>query len=278
MNKTERAAMVRLIDTFGADVLVNLTPPPEMSRAQRAKARAQATDLAHQCQACGLCDHRRPKDDIGPRYAESSLTAQTSLIVVTEFPCDAHHRKLIRSALSMSEFVDVDRLAWVPVVACRPRDEAGTLRRPSTGERKACEANFYTGLTAANCPLVLLVGAGAVSAWRSDVKIEHMRGLMGVWRDMWTVAAVETPDVVNRREGATLREWMQTVAAAIDVLHGDMLAGMGTRCINPKCTEPVFGWDKDAMPWCQRHLEVKPTKRPREFVDERLPWGEGEAS
>jgi hypothetical protein len=277
VNKLERAAMVRLIDSLGADVLVNLTPPPEMSRAARLKARAEAATVVDNCTSCGLCDHRRPKDDIGPRYAETSWTAATSLIIVTEFPCDSHHRKLIRSALSMSEFVDVDRLAWVPVVGCRPRTDEGTLRRPSAIERKACEFNFMTAMTAANAPLVLLVGAGAVSAWRSDVRIEHMRGLVGVWRDMWSVAAVETPDVVNRREGATLRDWMRTVVEAVDLLHGDMLSGMGTRCLDKKCTEPVFGWDKEAMPWCKRHLEVKATKRPREHADQALPWGEGEA-
>lgn len=276
--KSERAAMVRLIDTFGADVLVNLVPPPTMSRGDRVRARAAATNAALNCDSCGLCDHRRPKDEIGPRYAEASLTATTSLIVVTEFPSDAHHRKLIRGALAMSEMVDVDRLAHVSIVGCRPRTADGTLRRPSKIERHACEANFRRAMHAAECPIVLLIGAGAVSAWNPKVTIEQMRGIVGLWDSRWMVAAVESPDVVNRREGATVKEWMQSVGAAVHLLHADTVAGIGATCIDKKCTEPIYAWDNQALPWCAKHIEVKAIARPRDYIDQRLPWGEGETA
>jgi hypothetical protein len=275
--KTERAAIVRLIDTFGADILVNLTPPPERARGHRARLRMMATAEVDGCQACGLCDHRRPADEIGPRWPES-LTTAVELIVLTEFPCDKHHRKLIRAALSQSEAVDPDKVAWVSVVGCRPYTVEGKLRRPSAKEREACEYNLMESLDAASCPQVLLVGAGAVSAWRKDVRITQMSDKVGIWRDRWVVGAVESPDVVNRQEGATLREWMQSVGRVVEMILGDMAAGLGDRCMDKRCTEAVDAWDSDGLPWCKRHLEIKNRKRPREFVDVRLPWGEGEAS
>lgn len=264
----ERAAIRRLIDTFGADVLVNVTPPPVRKRRERTGLRSMAEQGAANCTACGLCERGVEGDQRGPFFP--SYTASNHLIVVTAHPTPAKdsYTRLLKSMLSGCDHIDISHIAFVPVVSCVPRAD-GVLRHATQAEVTACQANLGWALDAAEAPNVLFVGKQAMSAWRDDVTLEQMAGVCGVWRDTWVVAAIEHPSVARRP--VEIREWIDRSQATVAMLMEGVVAGIGDRCLVKKCTEPVFAWDNDALPWCSRHMQVTKHKRPREYVDTALP-------
>lgn len=272
MRKAEHdAAVKRLIETLGATTLVNLESIPTMSRARRAIVRKRALDQAWDCTSCGLCEHVGRRDDRGPTFP-GTPTAPCDLIVLTLHPRthDDRYMKIIRHALSTCDYVDVDRVSFVPVVSCVPRDEDGALRVPTQQHRSACEANLYGALHAANSPYVLAIGQPAVKAWR-DLRLDQVRGTVGTWQDTWTITAVEHPAVPMREGKVAMKQWYSDVGRAIDLLYGDITTGLGHVCIAPKCTTGAWAWDTDALPWCERHFNVKNRRRPRDFTDIALP-------
>lgn len=273
----EDAAIKRLVEQFGAEVLVSLETLPTMKRSQRARARHAAIDAAFDCTACGLCEHVARKDDRGPVYPKESFMTPSDLIVLTLHPRtgDDRYHRVIRHALSNLDYVDPDRVSFVPVVSCVPRDDEGALRTPTQQHRTACEANLYRALEAANTPYVLAIGQPALKAWR-DLRLEQVKGIIGTWRNRWTITAVEHPAAPLREGKAAMRQWYGDVARAVDVLYGDLSVGIGTTCTQSGCNDESFAWDGDAMPWCRRHFKIKTTKRPRDFVDEALPMDEQE--
>lgn len=266
--KQERAAITRLIDAFGADVLVNIAPPRAQSRGTRYRVRINAELDATACTACSLCDNDIDGDHRGPFFP--SYTTTNNLIVVTAHPTPAKDKytRLLKSMLSGCDHVDISHIAMVPVVSCVPR-AGSVLRHATKAEVTACQANLHRSLDAAEAPNVLFVGKQAMSAWRDDVTLEQMAGITGVWRDTWVVAAIEHPSVA-RRPGE-VKEWMVRSRATVEMLMEGVIAGIGARCLNTKCTEPVFGWDGDGLPWCDKHMNVTKHTRPREYVDVALP-------
>lgn len=272
VNAQERAAIVRMVDTFDAEVMLNITPPPTIERKTLAKLRYRAEELTGDCQACGLCEHTIKGDVRGPVFPQQSMT-RSDLIVLTPHPEPANgkYTRIIRHALSMVDTVTVERVSFVPVTGCVPRVDNGSLRASTRAEVKTCEANMYRAMDAANSPSVLMLGKGAMQAWRPNLTVEAVDGMVCVWRDQWEVAVVEHPAAAVHEGKAAILEWQRKIARAVRMLHaGDVLDGMGGRCVMKKCNEPVFAWDQDAVPWCRDHVNVVKRERPREYVDQSL--------
>jgi hypothetical protein len=268
MNRAERAAMSRLIDAFGADVLVNLTPPPSRTARERATIRAGVTGQTEACQACGLCDMQVPGDEKGPDFP--SLTAPYDLTVLSPFPSSGAMHRMIRQAVS--DHVNLTRVAWVPMTGCVPRAEGGTLRAASEYERMACRANLHASLDAAGAPNVLIIGEKAMRAWRPDLKLGQVRGIVGTWRNSYMVTVVEHPS--NATTTGEKQEWRRQASRAVHRLLGEDVGGIGERCIAKGCERGFHAWDQDALPWCAEHLSPRALDRVPDYVNVRLPFGE----
>jgi uracil-DNA glycosylase len=270
VNKLERAAMVRLIDHLGAEVLVNLTPPPSRTARERAMARADAALQAEDCKACGLCDHQSISDVRGAQYP--SLAAPMYLTVVTAFPEDGGTRygRMINRAIG--RHMSMDHVAWVPVTSCVPRQQgdgvrAGALRPASKIETKACAPNLVKQLDAAGAPLVLIIGGEAMKAWRDDVSIDALGNNIGVWADRYVVGVIDHPATAKRK--SEVADWIERCAERVWRLQHE--TGFGDQCLAKGCLRPMLGYDGDGLPWCDRHYNPKDKKVVADYVNERLP-------
>jgi hypothetical protein len=269
VNKLERQAMTRLIDELGAEVLVNLTPPPSRTARERAKARAHAALEADRCQACGLCDHQSVSDDRGAEYP--SLAAPMYLTIVTAFPdLGGKYPKMVTRAVG--RHIQMDHVAWVPVTSCVPRQpgdgvRAGALRPASKIETKACAPNLVRQLDAAGAPIVLIVGAEAMKAWRDDVAIEQMGKNIGVWMDRYVVGVIDHPATAKRK--SEVNDWVERCADVVWRLTHE--TGFGTGCLKNGCVREMLGYDGDGLPWCDQHMNPKEKKVVASYVNERLP-------
>lgn len=143
--------------------------------------------------------------------------------------------------------IDPDALAWANTVACFPH------RTPTGEEIQACSANLLDTLRVVAPVHVLLVGGVALSVWRSDVRITHVRGKAfsptGYW---WAfpilhpAAALRDPSLV-----AAIRKDLAAWKGLID--------GPGHRMASEECARcgaEVERYDPDGLGWCARHVAV----------------------
>jgi hypothetical protein len=262
--KQERAAMSRLIDSFGADVLVNLTPPPSRTPRERGALRAQATGQAEECRACGLCDVQAISDPRGPDFP--SLTATCDLAVLVPFPSDGRLHKMLMAAVQ--QHVAKNAVAYIPIVGCVPRERGGSLRQASKIEVEACQANMHAALDAAGAPNLLIVGEKAMRAWRPDLKLSQVIGHVGTWRSQYITTVIGHPS--NANTAGERKQWVRDAAAAVHQLMGEEVGGIGETCIAPGCVRGFHAWDQDALPWCAEHLKPHAHDIVPSYVNERL--------
>jgi hypothetical protein len=264
VKREERRAMSRLIDEFGADVLVNLQPPVTRTPRARALIRNHTVEAVADCRACGLCDTQLAGDERGPDFP--SITAPFDLTVVTPFPIEGRYKRMLRTAVG--RWVNIERVAWVPVTGCVPRAEGGTIRAASDIERTACSFHLHAGLEAAGAPNVLIVGEKALRAWRPDLKLSQVDGVVGVWNNKWMVTTVKHP--LSAATPAEKKDWTADTSRAVHRLINELVGGIGERCTARDCAKPFKAWDQDALPWCEEHLAPKAHKPTPMFVNERL--------
>jgi hypothetical protein len=264
MRKDERAAMSRLIDAFGADILVNLKPPPTRTPRERAAIRGAAHGNALLCKACGLCDNELPGDERGPEFP--SLTGPVDLAVLLPFPSEGRYKRLLKAAIEQQ--VALGKVAWVPMTSCVPRAEGGTLRAASEYERMACRANLHAALDAAGAPALLIVGEKAMRSWRPDLKVSQVHGLVGTWRNSMMVTVVNHPSIATT--AAEKKLWVRETGRMVHRLMHDEVGGIGEQCVAKGCERGFHAWDHDALPWCAEHLNPRVQDRVPDYVNERL--------
>jgi uracil-DNA glycosylase len=256
-------ALARLVDAFDAEVLINLGTIPTFTPRMRARHRMTADEQVADCTGCSLHSTCRRKDGKGSTWP--NYTTVPNLIVLTAHPTPDEDRygRLIKAAIAGNEMVE--HVAYIPVVSCVPRTAEGTLRHATNDERKACEANLWLQIKAAQCPNILIIGEQAMKAWRSDLTINQVDGVVGTWMNQWMVTVVPHPSTAKHKQEQL--EWVRSTKKAIDRLMSSTVGGIGHRCTHTKCNEPVGVYDSNALPWCLNHIEIKTTKRPRDFVD-----------
>lgn len=259
MNKLERQGIARLIDTFGAEILVNFPDYKPLPKLQRAHLRVLAADTIEACTNCDL--HLGCRQPVPPRWPGGSITTRAQVVVIGESPTVDDDKagepftgrigRIVKSGL-LAAGLDPDDTAWSYVNACRAHDE-DVQRPPTAREQALCRENLMATIAAADAKYVLLFGGVAVHAWRDDVKVSQVAGKLFTWDNrfvwpMWSVQAVlrDTFPVVTWR--AQMSQFGQIVAddSGTDALHD--------RCI--ECSEPVHGYDPNGLPWCRLHLSA----------------------
>ena len=270
-SRDERRAMSRLIDVFGADIMMNLEPLPARTPRERAAIRAEVAGNVEACNACGLCDMQVRGDEKGPDFP--SLTAPFDLTVLSPFPSNGAMHRMIRNAIV--DHIALNKVAWVPMTGCVPRAEGGTLRAASEYERMACRANLHASLDAAGAPNVLIIGEKAMRAWRPDLKLGQVRGLVATMRNRYMVSVVEHPS--NATTAGEKKQWVHDTSRAVHRLLTGQMGEHAERCIAKDCHRGFHAWDQDALPWCIEHLTPRAHDRVPDFTNVRLPFDEGVA-
>lgn len=259
MNKVERQGIARLIEVFGADILVSLPEHVPLSRIARATLRFAVTEQVTECTLCPL--HMGCHGPIPPHWPADSLLTRAQVTVVVESPTEDDDNKrvvlqgrvgkTIRGGLAQAG-LNTDDYAFTFVTACRSHTEQ-VQRPPSAREAAFCRANLLAAIDAADARYVLLFGASAVRAWRDDLKVSQVAGKLFLWGNrfvwpMWSVQAVLRDAYPGELWRNQLAQFAQIVAddAGLDALH--------MRCV--ECNETVYGYDANGVPWCRKHLPI----------------------
>ena len=155
--------------------------------------------------------------------------------------------------------VEVGSVPVLSIVACRT---SGATR----SEQRACRGNLMAQLRAAGCGHVMLMGRGAVGAWRTDVAVEQMRGGVYCWAPggrvaEWMIGVTFGPgkvlaDYTKRALGEWREDWGKLIE---NWREGIGIEGLGDRCRwkgrEGMCGEWVDRYDVDGIAWCKRHWE-----------------------
>lgn len=257
MNKLERQGIARLIDTFGAEILVSFPDYQPIAKLPRAKLRVAATEQITSCTGCDL--HLTCRQPVPPRWPGVTLMSRAQVMIIGESPTLDDDRaaapftgrigRIVRGGLQQAG-IDPDDCAWSYVNSCRAHDE-DVQRPPSAREQAQCKENLMKVIAAADAKYVLLLGSTAVRSWRDDVKVSQVAGKLFIWHNrfiwpMWSVQAVLRDTFPAATWRAQLSQFGQILAddSGVDGLHD--------RCI--ECSEPVHGYDPNGLPWCRVHL------------------------
>lgn len=166
--------------------------------------------------------------------------------------------KLLRSLMTAVE-LDPDDALWLNTVSCFPNVD-GTIRSPSEAEQMACRGNLMDQLACANTQYVLLVGAKAFNAFRSDLQITHHHGRVFVWLEQYVVMGIIHPAAALRGKAHFKAVIKQDLEVWRDIVEGgdDPLAWVGGGgCVRCGGVSGEVVWvDRDGVPYCGKHRDV----------------------
>lgn len=215
---------------------------------RRLAVRRQVLD----CQTCPLHSTvTSPTPYAGPRTP--------SFCVIGEAPGPQEERrqipfcgpsgKLLR-AIMRDVGLDPDDVLWLNTVSCHPKKAVNT-RTPTEAEQLWCRDNMLDQLQLGNTEYVLLVGATAVKAFRSDIRVTDHHGLIFIWQRRYVVMPIIHPAAALRRQhykkaiAQDLERWGEIL---YDRLH---LTALSDRCI--KCRSGAQYRDPDGVAYCWEH-------------------------
>lgn len=259
MNRLERQGIARLIDTFGAEILVSFPDYQPIAKLPRAKLRVAVAEQIGSCTSCQL--HTTCRQPVPPRWPGGSIMARAQVMIIGESPTLDDDKagaaftgrigRIVRGGLSTAG-IDPDDCAWGYVNSCRAHDE-DVQRPPGAREQALCRGNLLATIAAADAKYILFLGSTAVHAWRDDVKVSQVAGKLFIWQNrfvwpMWSVQAVLRDTFPATTWRAQLSQFGQILAddSGVDALHG--------KCI--ECGESVHGYDPNGLPWCRAHLSA----------------------
>lgn len=235
--------------------------------------------LRHQVLGCANCECRKIQPEGQAPVPYYSETRSPRFVVLGEAPGPEESRrgkpfigpsgKLLR-ALMRDAGIDHNEAQWMNTVSCFPNVE-GKIRAPSDEETLACHQNMSMQIEAADVPLVLLVGAKAMRAFRSDLQITNHHGRMFIWNELYAVMGIIHPAAAlrgNKHFQKLILEDLKVWRDLVEEWHqgGDVLAYLSQMCI--KCNQHVFRYDRDGVPWCREHFE----KWGQQWKKERTKW------
>ena len=177
--------------------------------------------------------------------------------------------KLLRALVNNAGFDWSSQVARMNVVSCWPKAD-GRTRGPKDEEMVACRKNLTTQLEVASWPYVLLVGAHALKAFRSDLKITHAHGGVYVWLDSYVVMPIVHPAAIMRdRQGWMRKATEEDLKLWYRIVTGETtwLEGMRMSCV--RCEVPAKTHDRDMVPYCEKHWKMWGEKV---WVSQRKKW------
>ncbi len=153
-------------------------------------------------------------------------------------------------AMMTSAGLDPDEGAWMNTISCRPEGNA----TPKMPEIQACRMNLMDSIRSANTPYLLLVGATALTAWRTDLRISKVHGMIGVWMNRYVVMPIYHPAAILRDRSLskpTSEDLMQFAEVISDITHPVAHEYLSRVCV--KCIDRAVIYDRDAVPYCEIH-------------------------
>lgn len=259
--KQERQTITRLIDEFGADIMIErrdvLPNTPRDRIALRNSAEDAITDLyANHPELSAVAP-------LLPEWSPYNLDRIGRVAVIGPCPTweDArrgeigHSRasKLMRSQLQHFGLLPhmVTNLHCVPHwCSAGERDN----RPPSPRELALCRELLFQCLDAADVDYVLLHGAHAMGAWRNDVTLKQVAGGLHLWKNRWFVFPTYHASAVLRQDGFEAKEWRKQLGKFVGhVQDQDGFEAFATRCARrvDGCSEPMYAYDEDGIAWCR---------------------------
>lgn len=166
--------------------------------------------------------------------------------------------KLLRSLMTAVE-LDPDDALWLNTVSCFPNIE-GTIRAPSEAEQMACRPNLMDQLACADTKYVLLVGAKAFNAFRSDLQITKHHGRVFLWLETYVVMGIIHPAAALRGKAHFKAVIKDDLAVWRDMVEGgdDPLGFVGEgSCVRCEGNSGEVVWvDRDGVPYCGKHRDA----------------------
>jgi hypothetical protein len=229
MHATERAALIRLTNTLGAEITLSLAAYEPLPRSRRAH-------LRYACEPGVAC------------WPGDSVVQHAKVAVLTPVDFPTNQRSMLRSSLAQSGLEVRDDCAWITCGATRHE--------------------IADALVAADAPSVLLVGGDAVGFWRADVLMKQVVGGLyparlggsGVAR---LTGVIESPGAVLRGS-VDGKQWRLRLARFVDCVLDrttDDADKLTYKCMawdkkrERVCGDVVHAWDVLGLPWCRLHLE-----------------------
>lgn len=264
MNKLERQGIARLIDTFGATVLINMPEHEPLPLHVRAHSRYNAATLIERCTLCPL--HATCRQPVAPQWPGDALTARAQALIVVEAPTEDDDKrgqplsgrvgKIIRNAL-VTAGMEPDDQAYTYAVSCQPHDE-GIWRAPSVYEQHQCHDNLLRTVNASDAQYVLLFGAVATRAWREDVRLTDVAGQLFIWQNRFVYPMFSVQAVLRQTFNANT--WREQLGRFAQIVVEDQgTAALSKRCA--ECYDTVHAYDADGIPWCREHFAEHVGKR-----------------
>ena len=241
--KVNWAMVAELIEKFGAEFMVNMEDfnpmPPQRARLEQMKVINKLREMDGHLSAedrAILLPHEYPE-----------YPTQPDLVIVWDrgYPANHRARGIMSRALS-GVGITRDRVAHVfavPEILSSP---------PLPQQLAKYRMNVESAIAAANCRHVLLVGAGAVNMWRSDLKVSEIHGQPFAWKNRWIVFPIYNP-IALVVDPTHIDAWRRDLHALCMSIQGERVEWM-TNCY--KCGEDAHVWDENAVGWCRDHFNI----------------------
>lgn len=265
---------VKLQTELSATAIVQMMEPQTATDVQRSMTRARARAQVKGCTRCEL--HRF--NPAGCHPVPLAAPKRPAFVVVGEAPGPEEIKKgtpfigksgkLLRALMKDVGIDPVDDVLWCNTVSCFPNRE-GEIRAPTEQEQSWCRDNLMTQIEAGYTRYVLLVGAKAFNAFRTDLTITNHHGKVFIWTELYCVMGIIHPAAALRK-----RAYKQTIRDDLErwgevVWSGENpLTYLGETCI--RCGEDFVMWDRDGVPYCSRHL----AQYGRHWEKDRIRWNE----
>lgn len=162
--------------------------------------------------------------------------------------------RLIRSLMTKVGINPETDVLWCNTVSCFPNVE-GQIRAPSESEQSMCRSNLMAQIEAGYTRYVLLIGAKAANAFRSDIQVTKHHGQVFVWNELYCVMPIIHPAAALRGKRAYKKDIERDLERWVDVVWGgdDPLSYLGDTCLC--CVASAETWDRDGVPYCKHHYE-----------------------
>lgn len=230
MQRTERAALARLVNHLGADITLSHPRVSPLPRRERVRVLANLDD--------GLM---------------LSMPADWSHLPVTILvAANAEEQRVHRFGVGRPAVMLRQALSHAGLHA----DQFAMLEGDGTHE-------MWQAVAAVDSPYLLCVGADALGCWRHDVRLQQVAG--GLFPAKTPagnrlLAAIPQPEAVLRGSFDAIA-WRQQIATFVAKVLDDRWTDDITfgcrhwdRARETTCGEPVHGWDRLGLPWCRKHL------------------------
>jgi uracil-DNA glycosylase len=267
--KHDIAAMRRLINEFGAEIVLQQNPQLPRSTAERVGQRLAVEDAVVEWHTVSrgsrddcTCNPDPEHDPILPAWSPPKLDRPGRIAVVGPVPTweAVKHGELGWSKAERllgqhlrHAGIAPDMVTWLTACWCWPRgSDDKTQRAPTPAELDRWRPWLMQALDAADVDYVLLHGAHAVGLWRSGIQVTATSGRLYLFADRWWVTPLPHASAVLRPDGIPATDWKRDIARFVGyVAEGLGFEALATDC--HLCGGGFYAWDGDGVSWCADH-------------------------